>query len=77
MMQVHSILCPKTGMQCKRTPCLQGLKCVIGDPSQGISQHIGWKCPVCGKGNAPFMQTCGNTACGINFNAPTCAIGKI
>jgi hypothetical protein len=28
----------------------------------------GWKCPVCGKGNAPFQKLCANSACGIDFS---------
>jgi hypothetical protein len=29
---------------------------------------LGWKCPVCGKGNAPFQKLCANSACGIDFS---------
>jgi hypothetical protein len=68
MMQVHSILCPQTGMQCQRAACLQGLRCVLGNPSESVTQQIGWKCPVCGKGNAPFQKLCANSACGIDFS---------
>jgi hypothetical protein len=28
----------------------------------------GWKCVVCGKGNAPFMPTCGNQLCGVDLS---------
>lgn len=28
----------------------------------------GWKCVVCGKGNAPFMPTCGNPTCGVDLS---------
>jgi hypothetical protein len=27
-------------------------------------QTIGWKCPACGKGNAPWAAVCGNVMCG-------------
>jgi len=78
MMQVCSIHCPQDGRQCNRSVCLQGMRCVIGNPAESVTQkigannyplpspNIGWKCPVCGKGNAPFMPTCGNQSCGIN-----------
>lgn len=29
--------------------------------------RTGWQCPVCGKGNAPFMPTCGNPTCGVDL----------
>ena len=36
-------------------------------PQPAPSAQVGWKCPVCGKGNAPFMPTCGNTLCGVDL----------
>lgn len=80
-MQVCSISCPQDGRQCQRTACLQGMRCVIGNPGEGVSQqigannyrlpspHVGWKCCVCGKGNAPFASTCGNPMCGVEIKA--------
>jgi hypothetical protein len=34
--------------------------------------QVGWKCPVCGKGNAPFAPTCGNSMCGVDLTRPAC-----
>ena len=67
MMQVSSISCPQTGTQCQRIACLQGLKCALGNPMEAVVVQHGWRCPVCGKGNAPFNPTCGNPTCGINI----------
>jgi hypothetical protein len=62
-----SIACPQTGSQCTRSVCLQAQSCVLGDPRDVVQQQVGWKCPVCGKGNAPFQKLCANAACGIDF----------
>lgn len=79
MMQISSVTCAQTGHQCQRTACLQGMRCVLGRPADSVTQQIGannypipshslgWKCPVCGKGNAPFMPTCGNAMCGVKL----------
>jgi hypothetical protein len=79
MMQISSITCIQTGLQCQRTACLQGLRCILGNPAETVTQqvgandyrlpspNVGWKCPVCGKGNAPFMPICGNTMCGVKL----------
>jgi hypothetical protein len=67
MHQVISITCVQTGLQCQRPVCLQGLKCMLGSPTEGVTVHTGWKCPICGKGNAPWTPGCANAACGINF----------
>jgi hypothetical protein len=37
-------------------------------PDPGAVPNTGWKCPVCGKGNAPFMPTCGNQLCGVDLS---------
>lgn len=37
-------------------------------PQSAIAPQVGWKCPVCGKGNAPFMPTCGNQLCGVDLS---------
>jgi len=88
MMQIHSVLCNQTGLQCQRSACLQAAKCVLGDPMQVVTQHVGannypmpspnlgWKCPVCGKGNAPFQNLCANAACGIDFTQSTAGTSK-
>ena len=68
MMQVSSISCPQTGAQCQRLPCLQGLRCAIGNPMESVTVQNGWRCPVCGKGNAPFASGCANPTCGITLN---------
>jgi hypothetical protein len=55
-------------------PCRMRAKRIVGDGDwRPVSVAVGWKCPVCGKGNAPFMPTCGNTLCGVNLNSPACA----
>ncbi|MGA7781147.1 MAG: hypothetical protein WCA85_26040 [Paraburkholderia sp.] len=65
--------CTATGGDCFREGrCLRGCKSEVKFKDQ--STQIGWKCPVCGKGNAPFQKICANAACGINFSAPACAI---
>ena len=61
-MSITSLLiCAKTMNPCQ-TP---GMCSPHGGcrPSQTV--QMGWKCPVCGKGNAPFMPTCGNQSCGM------------
>ncbi len=31
-------------------------------------EKVGWVCPVCGKGNAPWMPTCGHCVANKNNN---------
>jgi hypothetical protein len=33
-------------------------------------QAIGWQCPVCHKGNAPFQKLCANPSCGVTISGP-------
>lgn len=74
MLTVTSIHCPQNGAMCQRSACLQGLKCVLGNPADPVSVavHAGWQCPVCKKGNAPWVPTCQNATCGIDLTRPTC-----
>jgi hypothetical protein len=51
--------CPKTGRQCELTGCTGDLGCALEYKSTPLPPHqLGWKCPVCGRGNAPWMATC-------------------
>lgn len=45
----------------------------LGDIRESVVVNFqqGWKCPVCGKGNAPFQRVCGNALCGVNTNEVT------
>lgn len=51
-------------------PCQTPGMCAPFQGCQPAQQEvkIGWKCPVCGKGNAPFMPTCGNQLCGVDLS---------
>ena len=76
MMQVSTVYCPQTGLQCQRTVCLQRQGCVLGNPADVVTQQTGWRCPVCGKGNAPFMPTCGNQMCGVNITGVSSSVAS-
>jgi hypothetical protein len=52
-------------------PCQMRAKKITGDGDwTPVVQSVGWKCPVCGKGNAPFQKTCANPTCGITWTLP-------
>lgn len=56
---------PKEGCTVASGDCFYMGRC-LGNCRKNESA-VGWKCPVCGKGNAPFMPTCGNQLCGVNL----------
>lgn len=60
------LICANTMHPCQ-TPGMCAPHGGCRPPAQTI--QMGWKCPVCGKGNAPFQKLCANAACGIDFTA--------
>lgn len=76
MMQVSSIACPQTGTQCQRSVCLQGLKCVLGNPAETVVVQAGWRCPRCNTINAPWAPKCMNTLCGVNLTVSAVATNQ-
>ena len=53
-------------------PCMMRAKNLIGPDNGTTIVQAGWKCPVCGKGNAPWASSCQNFACGIDLGKVTC-----
>lgn len=57
------MICRKTMMECS-TPSM----CA---PFQGCTpapSAVGWTCPTCGKGNAPWQPVCANQLCGVRLD---------
>lgn len=58
------MICRKTMQQCQ-TPSM----CA---PFHGCQpdkhETTGWKCPSCGKGNAPWQALCANEMCGVQIS---------
>lgn len=48
------LLCPRTGAPCQLTGCM-GCHTL---PQPFTAPNMGWQCPKCGRGNAPFVLTC-------------------
>jgi hypothetical protein len=57
---------PKEACTVASGDCFYESRCLGG--CRKVPAPIGWKCPVCGKGNAPFMPTCGNQLCGVDLS---------
>lgn len=53
-------------------PCMMRKMKLVGNPVGQTIVQAGWKCPVCGKGNAPWASSCQNFACGIDLGKVTC-----
>ena len=55
--------CPNTGLVCTmcHTPC---------HPGYYTAPNMGWQCPKCGRGNAPFVHQC---PCGPAYNIQSSA----
>lgn len=50
-------LCPRTGALCQSTGgCLNG--CMFQGTPTYTAPNMGWQCPKCGRGNAPFVHQC-------------------
>jgi len=66
------MICRKTMSECP-TPGM----CAPFQGCEPAPQPVqtGWKCPVCGTGNAPWASTCQNFMCGKSFTV-TCAADK-
>ncbi len=66
--------CPKSGLDCNVdvTGCMQGF-CALSPPQKEwvpiptpLPPHqLGWQCPKCGRGNAPWNAVC---PCGPAFS---------
>lgn len=48
-------ICPNTGQPCALTFCY-GSQCHT--PPALLPPQLGWQCPKCGRGNAPWKGTC-------------------
>jgi len=50
--------CPVTGTECGLTGCVDG-RCSLQYQNALLLPHqLGWQCPKCGRGNAPWQPTC-------------------
>lgn len=50
-------------------PCRLRARQIVGDGDwRPVTVTVGWKCPVCGKGNSPMALSCGNALCGIDLS---------
>lgn len=63
------MICRKTMMPCQ-TPSM----CTPFGGCQPDTQQppVGWKCPVCGCGNAPWQPTCASVQCALPYQV-TCS----